>query len=241
MILTTQIQIEKLVKTNFEKFHHRRRHHHHDVGQTRRLEKAFSPGPNDVICARGKHAKKHPGNQKFRRKITELTNSYANADSRLYKSLVVSAVINYIRKASPAGGFVKEIDGEWFEVGDHQAREKTGQAFRNQLHTCYKSSTKSKRRRWKKEKEEKSRDECCSMQCDDAYLYKMVECNDQLNRKMKQIDILRLKAGGEKASDELMMEIFTQNNSSILQILKKDCKLKKGIQRPTIVSNTVSN
>jgi hypothetical protein len=68
-----------------------------------------------------------------------------------------------------------------------------------------------------------------------------VQRSVMVNRNMKQVDILRLKAGGEKASDELMMEILTQNNSSILQILKKECKLQKGIQRLTIVSSTVSN
>jgi hypothetical protein len=49
-----------------------------------------------------------------------------------------------IRDASPNGGFVRNLDGAWYEVGDRNAREKIGQAFRDLLHDRYRSSTKSK-------------------------------------------------------------------------------------------------
>lgn len=53
----------------------------------------------------------------------------------------MSKLIKLIRQE---GGFVRNIAGEWFDVGDRNAREKIGQAFRDSLHTKYKSSTKAK-------------------------------------------------------------------------------------------------
>ena len=56
-----------------------------------RLSIDFVPSPFDVICARGKQAKLH--NQQFRAKIHESSEAYAKAETKLYKSLVVSSVV----------------------------------------------------------------------------------------------------------------------------------------------------
>lgn len=219
-------QIENLVRSTFLSFHDGEEHVAHMIG----LHKDFIPGPFDVICARGKHAKNHIGNQRFRQKIKEVTQAYANAESRLYKSLVVSSVIDYVRKASPNGGFVKEVDGVWYDVGDHQAREKVGQALRAELHPKYRSSTKSKRQRWKQEEEERVTNGKKHARNQDL-LDPLMQKNHDVCNTMKQTEASRLEAGGDDASDELMVDMFTENNSSLLQAFKADPLLQQGIQQ----------
>jgi len=108
------------------------------------LSKDFKPGDYDVICARGKQAYNHPGNRRFRDVVEENLADYSNCQTKLDKSLVVSKIVDSTRQASPEGGFVKNVEGRWYEVGDRNAREKVGQAFRDLLHTQYRSSTKAK-------------------------------------------------------------------------------------------------
>jgi hypothetical protein len=81
------------------------------------------PGPYDVVCARGSEARNHVGNRRFRDLIKSNIDRYSQAATKIEKSSIVSAVIDAIRRDSPGGGFVKEIDGKYFEVGDHAARE----------------------------------------------------------------------------------------------------------------------
>jgi hypothetical protein len=145
----------------------------------------FVPGPFDVICGRGAHIKKHPGNVLFKQKIQECLPAYAKATSKLQKSIIVSSVVEFFRHRSNSsstagtggggGGFVKEsttprsststtspgnspgsrqdVVVTWSAVSEYWAREKTGQAFRDQLSHRYKSATKTKRRRWKQEEQ----------------------------------------------------------------------------------------
>lgn len=91
------------------------------------LAEDFVPGPFDVICARGRAAKIHSGNQRYKQMIEMNLAKYKDAKSKNDKSYIVSSIIDSIRDASPHGGFVKEDNGKWYEVGDHIAREKVGQ------------------------------------------------------------------------------------------------------------------
>ena len=103
------------------------------------LPESYEPGPDDVICGRGKKCYNHVGNERFR---------HSRAKSKLDKSAVLSKVVYEVRQHSPEGGFVKQdSNGVWFEVGDFLAREKTSQAFRDALHDRYKSSNLSKKKR----------------------------------------------------------------------------------------------
>jgi len=68
------------------------------------------------------------------------------------KSKIVRDIIESVRQASPQGGFVKKVNGEWFDVGERARREKTGQQIRDLLHHDYKSSTKAKARTRKNQK-----------------------------------------------------------------------------------------
>lgn len=105
----------------------------------------FEPGPYDVICSRGSLPKKHPGNIWFVSLVEHNCERYIRAEGKMAKSIIVSEILDIVRKNSPGGGFVKtDDDGRWCETGDHLAREKIGQCFRDRLHTRYSSSSKAK-------------------------------------------------------------------------------------------------
>lgn len=109
------------------------------------LAASFQPSDRDVICARGKTARDHPGNVWFRALIESHMEEYAQCETKLDKSFLVSNIIKLVRREAPEGGFVKNFaDGTWYEVGDRLSREKIGQTFRDMLHTQYRSSTKAK-------------------------------------------------------------------------------------------------
>ena len=93
------------------------------------LPHGFQPGPRDVICARGKRALESEGNRHMRTLVDERLDEYCKATTKIAKSVIVSEIVDSVREASPNGGFVKEIDGRWFEVGDNIAREKIGQRY----------------------------------------------------------------------------------------------------------------
>lgn len=112
----------------------------------RRLSSTFRPGSYDVLCARGKLAYDAEGNHRFRDLVKQHQTSYSACTCKYQKSKIVSHIVNTVRKASPQGGFIKQIDGCWYEVGDRHAKEKAGQTFRDLLHTKYSSSTKAKAR-----------------------------------------------------------------------------------------------
>ena len=109
------------------------------------LAEDFQPGPFDVICSRGSAARKHPGNLYFVGLIAANCDRYIKSDCKLAKSMIVTDMLDTIRRNSPNGGFVKlDGSGRWCETGDHLAREKIGQCFRDRLHTMYSSSSKAK-------------------------------------------------------------------------------------------------
>lgn len=109
------------------------------------LEPEFKPGPFDVICCRGSGPKSHPGNKYFVTLVEQNCERYIQAKGKMAKSVIVSEILDVVRKNSPSGGFVKKNDvGRYCETGDHLAREKIGQCFRDRLHTRYSSSSKAK-------------------------------------------------------------------------------------------------
>lgn len=120
----------------------------------RRLSKSFQVGKYDVMCARGKKAHESEGNRRFRALVKLHQTKYAACTCKVEKSKVVSHIVNTVRNASPNGGFVKIIDGEYWEAGDRAAKEKVGQTFRDLLHTKYSSSTKAKARARMEKKEQ---------------------------------------------------------------------------------------
>lgn len=97
--------------------------------ETRRLHLGFTgtPGQMDVICARGKVAQRHSGNERLRAIIESNVHEYAYAPTKLSKSTIVSSILDAVRDGNPRGGFVKYEGGAWHDVGDLVAREKIGQ------------------------------------------------------------------------------------------------------------------
>lgn len=69
---------------------------------------------------------------------------YAEAQTKLEKSAIVSKLVDLVRESSPEGAFVRYEGGCWWEVSDAVAREKVGAQLRDLLHTKYRSSTKAK-------------------------------------------------------------------------------------------------
>ena len=96
-------------------------------------------------------AANHAGNVRFREIIRSKLPQYNASKSKLEKSLIVTTIVDAVRDYSPDGGFIKQdkTPGAWYDVGDALAREKIGQTIRDQLHSKYKSSTKSKKQRRK--------------------------------------------------------------------------------------------
>lgn len=110
------------------------------------LRPGFTPSDLDVICARGKLIYDHEGNRRFRELVKHHLPTYSECVTKMQKTRVVSHIIETVRGRSPEGGFVKNVKGQWYEVGDRRAKEKTGQTMRDLLHTRYTSSTKAKAR-----------------------------------------------------------------------------------------------
>ena len=106
----------------------------------------FTPSDLDVICARGKLIYDHEGNRRFRELVKHHLPTYSECVTKMQKTRLVSHIIETVRRRSPEGGFVKNVKGQWYEVGDRRAKEKTGQTMRDLLHTRYTSSTKAKAR-----------------------------------------------------------------------------------------------
>jgi len=108
----------------------------------------FEPNQFTVMCGRGKEYHDSVGNARFRVIVSMYVDRYAQCSCKSEKSQVVRDVVAYVRNAG--GQFVKHQNGRWVEQGDRLAREKTGDMFRNALHTRYSSAAKSKAARARK-------------------------------------------------------------------------------------------
>lgn len=95
----------------------------------------FRPSEGSVICGKGKESYHHSGNQRFRQLCEQSLDQYANAKSKLEKTLILGSIVDAVQAVAPVGGFVKQDPSTkcWFEVGDDVAREKIGQQMRESL------------------------------------------------------------------------------------------------------------
>lgn len=82
----------------------------------------FSLGENDVVCGSNRLYNFHSGNKRFRKIVAQNLKKYREA-SKAGKSTIISAIVNFIRKTSPNGGFVQKdpLSGCYVEVGDSHA------------------------------------------------------------------------------------------------------------------------
>lgn len=168
----------------------------------------MAPSEFDVICGRGRSTFLHSGNKRFRQIIADHIEIYANATTRLDKSMVVSAICDTVRRN---GDFVRQSsdDGsssQWETVTERMAREKCGQGLRDFLSSKYRSSTQAKQVRRKHDLEEQS-----------LQMQKVIESNAQIRSVLGQ---LTSDLSASKVSDNTAQEMFTSANSQILEELK---------------------
>jgi hypothetical protein len=143
--------------------------------QMRLLPRDFQLGRYDVWCGRGRQAKSAPGNLAYRQLVHDALERYSAATTKTEKGDIISGIIEIVRQKAHEdhmvergrlrhreeetssmereeefqrlGGFVKMVDGRWYEVGDFWAREKTSQCFRDALASKYSSAAASKYKR----------------------------------------------------------------------------------------------
>ena len=177
------------------------------------LSTTFTPGPYDVIYTKGRKAKTHTGNVRFQSILSqEYAQKYANADSKLSKSLLVSEIIDRVRHTSPNGGFVKQNTktGQWYEIGDSSAREKVSQWLRDSLSSHYKSSANSKKRR-REENTNKMFEDMTAFAVSDSFASKRIR---HLSEDIEQ--------EGSDVSEMYLMLMMTKPNLDILKQLNTD-------------------
>mmetsp|Transcript_4718 Transcript_4718/g.13337 ORF Transcript_4718/g.13337 Transcript_4718/m.13337 type:complete len:750 (+) Transcript_4718:518-2767(+) len=93
------------------------------------------PNDSDVLCGRGGTINTHPGNAKYRQLVEQRKRVYLTARFKREKRLISESIIKEIRNQNPPGRFLNRDtkDGDWYDIGDIKAREKTSQALRENL------------------------------------------------------------------------------------------------------------
>jgi hypothetical protein len=91
------------------------------------------PRDLDVCCGRGKGFFRHPGNRDFQKIVLANLERYSQACTKIEKSHVVSSIVKCIEGSG--GRFVKKnpSTGNWYEIDDVLAHDKTGHAIRDHL------------------------------------------------------------------------------------------------------------
>lgn len=86
---------------------------------------------NDVICGRGGGSLRNLGNYLYR-KLIQINKEAYNAAERSEKSKISKMIVSYIRNQDPPGRFLEKDgdSGEWNDMDDKRAIEKTSQAIR---------------------------------------------------------------------------------------------------------------
>jgi len=157
----------------------------------------FQPGPFDVWCGRGKTCKNAAGNIAYRKAVLDKLPAYAAATTKLQKGGIITGIVDDIRRKcheyhlqtngwTECGGFVKKdtMRGEWTEVGDFLAREKTSQCFRDALSSNYSSSAQSKyqRRRAREQQLSASQHSTLEQQQDGAHWQQQQQESNQVQQ-----------------------------------------------------------
>ena len=100
------------------------------------LSAGYTPSSFDVLCAKGKTAFSHRGNERFRQAIVDLNylKQYVSAMTKTHKSAIVSNIIDNVVSAKD-GRFVRfdAKAGLYYNISEESAREKVGQMLRGAL------------------------------------------------------------------------------------------------------------
>ena len=100
------------------------------------LSAGYTPSSFDVLCAKGKTAFSHRGNERFRQAIVDLNylKQYVSAMTKAHKSAIVTDIIDNVVSAKD-GRFIR-FDlkaGLYYNISEESAREKVGQMLREAL------------------------------------------------------------------------------------------------------------
>lgn len=88
------------------------------------LPSSYKPKVADVICGKrgSKEIYRHTGNERYR-VVVEMRLMRYSRSSRNGKSDIVREIVDVVREYG--GRFVRYEDGEWIDIGNLRAREKT--------------------------------------------------------------------------------------------------------------------
>jgi len=199
----------------------------------RALPEDFQPSEHDFISGRGNALKRHPGNLRFLQLIEENLQEYAQMKSKNDKSLIVSRIVNQVRKSCPNGGGFVQQEGpakakRWVEIGNHLAREKVGARLRDALHSKYSSSSVAKKRRRRADDAQRmdQLDDILVLESSQTLAARIEELTQQVVAMNHQHDDNMNKSStpdssaNNRADDELL-RIFNQANWELLQKIKE--------------------
>ncbi|CAJ1952334.1 unnamed protein product [Cylindrotheca closterium] len=176
----------------------------------------FTPCEFDIICSRSKDAKNHTGNEVFQNIIKNTAPKYATVEGKLSKSIIVSQIVDAIRRRSSTGrGFVKLIGGQWYELGELGSREKVSQSLRDLLHGQYRSSGKSKR---------KMKNEMIFRMMSDLEAF--VDSNQFISTRIEAMQET-VQNFGDSLSDDQLLLMMTTMNCELLNQLKVDPEVQR--------------
>lgn len=85
-------------------------------------------GPYDIICGRSSDAYNNIGNRRFRITVRMYQKRYQDLDGRGQRKDFINDLTKIIRN-DIGFRFLKEKDGEYFDIGDVEARKKIGHAL----------------------------------------------------------------------------------------------------------------
>lgn len=193
------------------------------------LPSNFTPGRNDVVCARGKSYWDHPGNQRYRALIGASTERYSSSSNKLEKTLIVTEIVQAVQ--SQQGRFVKKEKkgGPWVIVDEVFAREKVGQSLRDGLHDKYRSSTKAKKQR-----------RACVNEKFNGDIDRVIHSNRTVSQRIEALT-QEVQTNGALASDFSIITLFSRANSDILETIKQDASMLNQFQDAAIAANFEGN
>lgn len=92
----------------------------------------FEPHKNDVLCGRGGSINNHIGNENYRIFVNRKKKVYLTARFKREKRLIAASIVKEVRSLDPPGRFLAKDNrsGQWYDIGDLKARDKTSQALR---------------------------------------------------------------------------------------------------------------
>ena len=186
------------------------------------LPSHYTPTNSDFIIGAGREPRLHLGNTHFRETLTNYIHRYSSVDNKFDRSLIISEIIDAVRKDSPTrSGFVKKVDGQWYAVDDFAARETVGRALRNLLHDQYRSSTISKKR---------NRGIVCAQKQDDVK--RMIRVKRSFISQRMGMASTDLAVRNRNAAELDLEALLTQTNTAILESFKQNEEAKETILNP---------